>query len=229
MSSNCPARAGSCARSSSRPRQRARGKDAPQRAQVNRQQVLIHQRCGERLRGRHADLGPGVHVDDAVADARGLAADDVDDRRHVRALVPPLLHRRQGIHRLARLGDGQHQGVGVDHGVAVAELGRILDADGQARQLLEHERAHQLRVAGRAARDADHLRQRLRLLSRQRHLFQVNLAAAQVDAPADGVGERVGLLVDLLLHEVLVRTLGRRNGVPGDDVDAGGQRPAIEP
>ncbi len=48
-----------------------------------------------------------------------------------RALVPALFHGRQRVDRLARLGDGEQQGVVVDHRVAIAELRGVLDAHGQ--------------------------------------------------------------------------------------------------
>ena len=47
------------------------------------------------------------------------------------------------------------QGVGADHGVAVAELVRELDVDRNPRPLLDRVLADQARVGGRAARDDD--------------------------------------------------------------------------
>ena len=137
-----------------------------------------------------------------AAFARDRAADDVDDAQHAAALALDLLHRRQGVERLARLADGDVERVHLDHGIAVAELRRGLGLAGDARQLLDQVGAHDAGNVGRAAAqdpDAAHVQQ---LARRERDAAEMRGLEARLEPAAERAPQRLGLVGDLLAHVV---------------------------
>jgi hypothetical protein len=104
---------------------------------VQGQQVQRGDLGDERLRGGHGDLGSGVRVDHGIRLARDRRALRVADRQRLGALLAGVLDGHEGVHRLARLADRDDERVLADHRVAVAELVRELDVDGDAGPLLE--------------------------------------------------------------------------------------------
>ena len=125
--------------------------------QVERHQVLRHHLRRERLRAGHRDLGTGVRVQDAVGLARERRSDRVRHRDHVRPLASRVPGRLERVDRLARLAHRQRQRVGAEHRIAVAELARDLDLDGQARPVLDRVLRHEPGVERRPARDHEDL------------------------------------------------------------------------
>ncbi len=124
----------------------------------------------------------------------------VDDREHRRALLARVAHGHQRVHRLAGLGDRDHQGLAVHDGVAVAELVRELDLDRDPAPVLDRVLGDLPGVGGRPARDDDDL-----VDLAQHGLVDPDLvedeAAGGVRAAQQGVGDGVRLVVDLLVHE----------------------------
>ena len=185
-----------------------------QLGEAQRQQVHDRDLADEGLRRRDADLEAGARVEHAVGVARRLRAHDVRHREDGRAALARETHGRERVGRLARLGDADDEVAGADHRVAVAVLRGDVHLDGQARPLLDGVAAHQTGVVARAAGDDDDA-----LRVAQDVLVDV---VGQVDpvradrAARDGLGDRVGLLVDLLEHEGLVAGLLGRLLVPVD-------------
>src|SRR5207248_11656751 len=118
-----------------------------------------------------------------------------------------LAEAAQRVGGLAALGNGDAEGSRVDERLAVAELARQIDLDRDAGEGLDHELAGERGVPARAAGDDVDLvetRDRLRV---EVAAVEVHVSLLDGGAPADGVGERARLLVDLLVHEVLVAVL----------------------
>ena len=180
------------------------GTEVAHPTEVQRQQGERHRRRGEALGRGDRHLRPGVDVDARPALPRDGAARGVDDADDVAALALDLLHRGQGVERLARLADRHVQGLGVDDRVAVAELGRGLGVGRDAAQALDQQRPCQPGVVRRpAAQDLDppHAQH---VPGRQVEAAQVGGGEAPVEPPAQRLGDGGRLLVDLLVHVVLV-------------------------
>jgi hypothetical protein len=193
-------------------------RQAAMAAEQQRQQRQHRDLARERLGRGDADLGAGVDVDAAVRLARDRGADDVDDAQRLGATTTRLAHGRQRVDGLARLGDHQHQRALVDDRVAVAELGGVLHLDRDARELLEHVLADQPRVPRRAAAEDDDAAHVAELLRGEVQAAQARQPLAHEQAAAGGVPHRVGLLHDLLQHEVLEAALFDLGQVPVDVV-----------
>ena len=109
----------------------------------------------------------------------------------------------------------------------MAELRAVVDLDGDTRQLLDQELAHQRRVPrGAAAHQMDLSRARQLVLGKI-ELGQIDGAGFEGDTSAQGVGDGLRLLVDLLQHEVPVAALLRGHGVPRDPFCGPFQRPRV--
>ena len=147
--------------------------------------------------------------------ARGLAAHDVGEGKHRRAGLAGEPHRRQGVERLARLRDADDERVGVEDGLAVAELAGHVDLHRHARQLLDGVAADEAGVVRGAAGDDEDAPQAAQELVAHPDLGEVD-AAVLVEAAGERVAKGRRLLVDLLEHEGLVAALLGGVGVPGD-------------
>ncbi len=102
----------------------------------------------------------------------------------------------------------------VQNRVAVTELAGQLDLDGQPRPVLDRVLGQQPGVVRGAARDDEHLVDLAQFLIAQALLVQDDAAVDEV--PEQRVGDRGGLLGDLLEHEVLVAALFGGVQVPVD-------------
>ena len=136
----------------------------------------------------------------------------------LRAALPRQPHGRQRVGGLARLGDPDHQVVRADHRVAVAVLGGDVHLDRDARPLLDRVAAHEAGVvAGAAGDDHDPPHPGDEVVG-ELELGEVD--TIQPGQPiGDRLGDRVGLLVDLLQHEGLIAALLGGVLVPGDLLD----------
>ena len=178
-------------------------------------QVVRRHLREERLGRRDPDLGPGVGVQHGV----GLPG----DLRHRWCCTPraPWPSARLACRTASSvsavspgLGDGDDQRVPVEHRVAVAELTGQLDLDREPGPVLDGVLGDQAGVVGGAAGHDEHLVDVAQVLVGQTLLVEHDAPALEVSAQR--VGERVGLLLDLLVHEVLVAALLRGRQVPVD-------------
>ncbi|CAM5599497.1 hypothetical protein SBADM41S_05693 [Streptomyces badius] len=154
-----------------------------------------------------------VDVRTAVGLPGDRGADHVHHAQHPRALALQLLDGGQHVVRLARLGDRDVQGVGVDDRVAVAELGNA-GLGGNPGQLLDQLGADLARVVrGAAAEDLDPAHP-ARLAGVQVEAAQVHGGEPVVDPAAQDAVHGVGLLGDLLVHVRVVAAHVVRLGLP---------------
>ena len=144
-----------------------------------------------------------MQIDALAALARDGAADDVDDAQDAAALALDLLHRRQGVERLARLADGDIERVPLDDGIAVAELRRGLG--------LRRECARASRSGARRCAPAIYAAPHPRIFTRrtssrsravEREAAEMRRLEARIQPSAEGSPHRLGLLGDLLPHVV---------------------------
>ena len=185
------------ARTSSASCGRADGAARP--AEADRQAGEHGQLGGERLGRGDADLGAGQRRQHRI----GLAGDGggahVDDGRDALALRPAVAQRRQGIGRLAGLRDEHGEPARRQRRLAVAELRGDVDLHRQARIALQPVLADQPGEIGRAAgRDGD----AVQLGRVDAEVGQRDAALGEVDVVGERMADHLGLLVDLLGHEV---------------------------
>ena len=185
---------------------------APHLGQVERHQVLRHHLRRERLRGGDADLGARVHVEHPVGLACQGRSHGVGHRDHLRPLAASVPGGLQRVDRLAALRHRQRQRVGAEDRIAIAELARDLDLDGQAGPVLDRVLRDHARVERRPAGHdedlvhlAEHVVADVELIEHQ---------PATDHPPHERVADRGGLLVDLLAHERVVAALLRLGDVP---------------
>ena len=162
-----------------------------------------------------SDLRTGVGVDYSVGLARNRRALGVADGERPGACGDGVLDRHEGVHGLAGLADGHHERSIVDHRIAVAELVRQIDLDGNPGPLLDRVLAKHPGVAGRpTAKDDD-------AVDVFQHVVAEDVEFAEPDRPAlDPAEQRLRdgfwLLADLLGHEARPAALFRCRSVPGD-------------
>ena len=173
--SRCSPRGSAC------PRSAARSRIRPRYSASSANAVTV---VGERLGGGHRHLRARVQVDAAVDLPGDRGADDVDDADHPAALALQLLHRGEGVDRLARLADRDVERVRLDDRVAVAELRRRLRRGGHAGEVLDQLRAEVTRVAGRAAAEDLHALDLAGLADGEVEPAEVGGGEALVDAAA---------------------------------------------
>ena len=156
-----------------------------------------------------ADLRAGVDVNAAVGLARYRAAHRVRDADDESAALLAVAQRQYGVGRLARLRDEEAHVVAEDGRVAVEEVAGQLDHDGQLGELLEQLASGDGAVIARAARDEHEATAALDLADEVLDAAEcdLELIGAGAHATAHRVHHRLGLLEDLLLHEVLVVAL----------------------
>ena len=179
---------------------------AAQFAEHQREQIQRGELRGERLGGCHADLGPGARE---KAHARLSHQTCFPPRCRSRACcscpsAARMLKRRDRIGRLARLGDGDDQRVGIRHAVAIAILAGDLDVARQAGQALDPVARHQSGVVAGAAGENQHaigFAQQLLCVDAE----QLRHDGLRTDHHLQRRRDRAGLLEDLLLHVVPIR------------------------
>ena len=159
----------------------------------------------EGLRGGDADLHPAARVERRLRLPRDLRPHEVRDRERPRPALARELDRIDGVARLARLGDPDHERVLREHRVAVDPLARDVRLDRDAGPLLEDVAADDSGVVGGAAGDDHDPAQVADLELGQAERLEHQLVAA--NAIADRLGHGLGLLEDLLEHERLVAAL----------------------
>ena len=187
-----------------------------------------HHLAGESLGGGHANLRACVGVYACVGLSGYGGAHDIAYAEDERAPLLGHADGRQGVCRLAALRDGYDNVVGPDDGVAVAELGRVLDLDRDSGELLKKVLAHEAGVERRAT---GHDYEPLGLHEARHDIRDATKAygvGLRADAAPHGVGHGAGLLMDLLEHIVVIATFVNIVNVEVDTRDDGVEMILIE-
>ena len=126
-----------------------------------------------------------------------------------------MAHCHEGIHGLARLGQGHDQGLLVDNGIAVAELMGQLHLARDAAPVLDGVARDVSGVGGGAAGDDDDLVDGLEHRFLDADLIEDQVAGL-IEAAQQGIAHGRWLVVDFLLHEGVKAALFGSSGVPFD-------------
>ena len=169
-----------------------------------------------RLRRGDGDLRAGPGIKHLCGFTRDGGADDVRHGKALRAETFRLLQCRERVARLARLADDDHQGILINNRRTVAELGRNIDLDGNARKLFNVILADQPRVIRRAAGDDVNLVERCEKLLVPTQFLHDEGFAVLGNARRHRIAHGFRLLVDLLEHEMLVAAFFRCLSIPVD-------------
>src|SRR6185437_11296463 len=116
---------------------RARIDASEARRQMNREQVEGLYLREKTFGGGHADLGTAARIDLRIGLARDRRIDGVGQRQQMTSAAPPLFERGERVGGLAGLRHRYQHRAFVNRGAAIAELGRVIDLDRDARQLLD--------------------------------------------------------------------------------------------
>ena len=154
-----------------------------------------------------------MQIDAAAGLAGDGGADDVAETHHEGAFLVGLAHGGQGVGRFAGLGNGDDQIAAAEDRIAVAELGGLLDFGVDVREILERVFADESGVQRGAAADEDHAVELGQFARRGAHAGEHGGAEVEIETAADGIGQRVRLLVDFLEHEMFEAALFGGGGI----------------
>ena len=213
-SRNCRICSGSSCRRSRMNSISSAGKRPANLRHLQRDQGQQRDLRSECLRRGDADLEAAARVDRGIRLARDLRAHEVRHRKRARSAIARELDRVDGVARLARLRDADHERVLRQHRVAVDPLARDVGLDRDARPLLDDVAPDDACVIRGARSDDDDAAEILDL--RLGHAERVEHEVVAAHAVADRLAHRLRLLVDLLEHERLVAVLLRDLLVLGD-------------
>ncbi|KAI9172071.1 proteasome regulatory particle subunit Rpt4 [Paramyrothecium foliicola] len=180
---------------------------------------------GVSLGGGNTDLRAGVDVDTTVGEQGDGRADNVDDTDGEGATLQAVAESHQRIGSLTRLGHEDASVVTEDGSLSIEEVGRQLDGDGDLSQLFEDTTdSHARVVAGTASNENDSAATTNRGDVRAK-ATEGDRLVGHVQTTTHGVDDGLGLLENLLLHEVVELALHdllqlELQGLDGSDVGA---------
>ena len=175
------------------------------------------------LGGGDTDLGTGVDVDTAVGHERDAGADNVDNTNSQGATLQAVAESHEGVGSLTGLGDEDAGVVTEDGSLTVEEVGSQLDGDGDLSQILESTTNSHARVVGSTASDENQASATPDGADVLPKTTEGHGLLLGVQATTHSVDDRLGLLEDLLLHEVVEAALHdllelNLDGLDGTDV-----------
>lgn len=158
---------------------------------------------GVSLGGSDTNLRTGVNVDTAVGEERDGRTDDVDDTDGESTTLETVPQGHEGVGGFTRLGDEDASVITEDGGLSVKEIRGKLDSDGDLDELLEDTTdSHARVVAGTACNEyyppASTDGGNVRSETTEGHSL-----VGDVETTTHGVDDGLGLLENLLLHEVV--------------------------
>ncbi len=182
----------------------------------------------EGLRRGDPDLGARVGGQDAVDESRDGRPRDVHDADGRCARALRVGQGCDGVGGLARLRDPDDERSRRDEAPPVAELGRVVDLDRDARHLLEEELPDESRVPARPAGDDHDPVDSGEELRGDSHRVFAETPRLEGELVPHRLDDDRWLLGDLLGHEVGVAPLLGGDGVPRDAPRRPAPRRAVE-
>ena len=155
----------------------------------------------------HADLRPYVDVSAGIGSPGDRRADHVADAIDERTVLLGQLDSGQRVGRFARLRYGDHDVVGINHRIAVTELRSVFHFDRNAAEILDQVLPDERCVPRGAASHEDDAPGVEKPLSVVHDARQDHVVRLGVDPAPNAVHDGLGLLEDLLEHEVRIAAL----------------------
>ena len=182
-----------------------------------------HELRGVCLGGGHTNLGTSVDVHTAVGQEGDGGADDVDDTDGQGATLQTVAQSHEGIGSLAGLRHKYASVITEDGSLTIQEVGGQLHCNGDLRQLLKHTTHRHARVVAGTAGDEDQTTTAANGGDVLAKTTQSDHLVRNVQTTTHGVDHGLGLLEDLLLHEVVELALHdllelQLDGLNGTDV-----------
>lgn len=162
---------------------------------------------GVGLGGGNTNLGASVDVDTAVGHHRDGGTDNVDDTNGQSTALETVAESQKRVSGLTRLGNKDAGVVTEDRGLSVEEIRSQLDGDGDLGQLLEDTTNSHARVVRGTASDEDDSAATTDGRDVLLETTQSNSLVLNVETTTHSVDNGLGLLENLLLHEVVVTAL----------------------
>lgn len=177
------------------------------------------------LGGGDTNFGTGINVDTAVGKEGDGGTDDVDDTNGQGTTLQAVAQGHEGVSGLTRLGDEDTGVITEDGSLSIKEIGGQLDSDGDLSQLLEDTTDSHARVVAGTASNEDDAAASADGRDVGAETTQSNGPVSDVETTTHGVDDGLGLLEDLLLHEVVELALHdllelKLEGLDGSDVGA---------
>ncbi|CAF3449092.1 unnamed protein product [Fusarium graminearum] len=185
---------------------------------------------GNELRGvglgrGDTDLRTGVDVNTTVGEERDGGTDNVDDTNGQGTTLQAVAEGHEGVGSLTRLRDEDASVVTEDRGLSVKEIGSQLDGDGDLSKLLKDTTDSHARVVRGTASNEDDAAASADSGDVGAETTESDGLVGDVETTTHGVDNGLGLLKNLLLHEVVELALHdllelKLEGLDGSDVGA---------
>jgi hypothetical protein len=180
---------------------------------------------GVGLRRGDTDFGTGVNVDTTVGQKRDGGADDVDDTNSQGTALQAVAEGQERVSGLTRLGDEDAGIITEDRSLSIEEIGGQLNGDGDLSKLLKDTTDSHARVIAGTAGNEDDAAASADGGDVRTETAESDGLVADVKTTTHGVDNGLGLLEDLLLHEVVELALHdllelKLEGLDGSDVRA---------
>ena len=180
----------------------------------NGEQVSRYELCGIGLGRRHRDLGACQGIEDIFSLSGDRRTDDIDDAQGPRSPLLGLAQGGQRIRCLTGLTDDNDQCIVAQDRIAVTEFASQFHADGNTGKILDHILKSNPDMVGTAAGNDIDIAEITDLLFCQGNILQADFSV--LDDGVDGILDSLGLLVDLLHHEMLKTALFGSFRIPLD-------------
>lgn len=172
-------------------------------AQRQREHDHGHELRSVSLGGGNTDLGTSVDVNTAVSEEGDGGTDDVDNTNGQSTTLQTVAESHQRISGLTGLGN-KDTGVITEHrGLSVQEVGGQLNGDGDFGQLLKDTTDSHARVVAGTAGDEDDTTATTNGRNVLTKTTQSDLLVDSIQTTTHSVDNGLGLLENLLLHEVV--------------------------
>lgn len=180
---------------------------------------------GVGLGGGDTDLGTGVDVDTTVGKERDGGADNVNNTHSQGTTLQAVAESHEGVGSLTRLRDEDAGVVTEDRGLSVEEIGSQLNGDGDLSKLLKDTTDSHARVVRSTASNEDDAAASANGGDVRAETAKGDGLVGNVETTTHGVDDGLGLLENLLLHEVVELALHdllelELKGLDGSDVGA---------